>query len=174
MGAMHMGRLQPMGLLMGLAVLSGCVEAYQSVRPEPRLYAAARPAPGYYCYDCHGYQYLDPYYDWCPPNSYRIRWDQSPQLMRVYRERYVALKEQNRTLGRYRYAERYRSTPGYRETRHYRDDPSQGAPEPDRRIQDSRREQGAPGRGKSERAPHDAGDSRPEHSRDQRTQGTES
>ena len=169
-----MARLRPMGLLVGLAVLSGCVQAYQSVRPEPRLYAATRPTPGYYCYDCHGYRYLDPYYDWCPPNGYRIRWDQSPQLMRVYRERYVALKERDRKLGRYRYADRYRTTRRYRESRDYEGDPSHEVRKPERRMKDSRREQGAPGRGKSERAPRDPGDSRPKKSRGQRPQGTES
>ncbi len=169
-----MGWLRPIGLIIGLAVLSGCVEAYRSVRPEPRLYAAARPAPGYYCYDCHGYQYLDPYYDWCPPNGYRIRWAQSPQLMRAYRERYVALKERDRKLGQYRYADRYRSTHRYREARDYEDGSSPGKRKPGTGIKDSRREQDAPGRGKSKRAPRDSDDSRPKKSRGQRPQGTES
>ena len=165
-----MVRLRPIGLIMVLAALSGCVYAYQSFQPAPRYWSGARPDPAYYCYDCHGYRYLDPYYDWCPPNGYRISWDRSPQLMRIYRERYVSLKQKDRRLGRYQYPERYRATRRYREATEYE---GNGASKPERRFEDSRREKKNPGRGKSKRAPRDE-DDRPRKSRSQRPQGTES
>ncbi len=152
------------GWLATLLLASGCVYASQSVRPEPRLWAGGRPVAGYYCYDCHGYRYFDPYYDWCPNYGFVIHWDRSPELTRVYRERYVALKRRDRRLGRWRYATDYRVTRRYREPRDYQvwlDSRSPGRlppPDPEQKLLD---------RGKTERERREA-DPRPDPTRDHR------
>jgi len=100
------------------ALLSGCVYAYQSVAVAPRFATEQRPDPSYFCYDCHGYRFFDPYYDWCPPYGFAYRWDR-PRMVKTYRERYVALKRQDRRLGRFEYPDGYRSSRRYREPRDY-------------------------------------------------------
>jgi len=107
------------GWLAVLALVSGCTYASTALRPEPRFYAAGRPDPSYYCYDCHGYRYFDPYYDWCPNYGFAFSWQRHPQLTRIYRERYVALKVRDRQLGRWRYPDGYRASRRFREPRDY-------------------------------------------------------
>ncbi len=101
-----------------LAVLPGCALRVGSRHSPTASYASSqRPSPSYYCYDCHGYRYLDPYYDWCAGYGFRYAWGHHPETVRAYRERYVRIKEQNPTYGRYRYPAEYR------EQRRYRDPP---------------------------------------------------
>jgi hypothetical protein len=103
-----------------LAVLPGCAIWVGSRYPLTASYASSgRPSPSYYCYDCHGYRYLDPYYDWCAGYGFRYAWDRHPETVRVYRERYVRIKEQNPSYGRYRYPVEYRRQRRYREPRDY-------------------------------------------------------
>jgi hypothetical protein len=109
---------RPIALVVLAALLSGCVYAYHSTAVAPRFATEQRPDPSYFCYDCHGYRFFDPYYDWCPPYGFAYRWDR-PRMQRIYRERYVALKRQDRRLGRFEYPEGYRSTRRYREPRDY-------------------------------------------------------
>lgn len=111
---------QAAGAAVLLAVLPGCAVWVASRYPAAVTYASAgRPAPSYYCYDCHGYRYLDPYYDWCAGYGFRYAWDHHPETVRVYRERYVRIKEQNPSYGRYRYPTEYRRQQRYREPRDY-------------------------------------------------------
>ena len=106
------------GLAAALALLPGCAVWLETRYPAAISFdVAARPAPGYYCYDCHGYRYFDPYYDWCAAHGFRYAWDRHPETVRIYRERYVRIKEQNPTYGRYRYRA------GYRDARRYRQPP---------------------------------------------------
>jgi len=107
------------GWVAGLCLLSGCVYGYQSVAHEARYSPDSRPYPGYYCYDCHGYRYFDPYYDWCAYYGFRFGWSQQPGAVAVYRERYVRIKENHPEYGRYRYRAGYREDPRYRESRDY-------------------------------------------------------
>jgi hypothetical protein len=108
------------GAAVALALLAGCGVWVQSRYPATASYdVAGRPVPGYYCYDCHGYRYFDPYYDWCVNYGFRFAWDRHPDAVRIYRERYVRIKEQNPTYGRYRYSAGYRGERRYREPRDY-------------------------------------------------------
>jgi hypothetical protein len=115
-----MAGLRTVALLAVLALVPGCaVWMGTRVPAELRSASLGRPTPSYYCYDCHGYRYLDPYYDWCPGHGFRYAWDRHPETVRVYRDRYVRIKEQNPTFGRYRYRADYREQRRYREPRDY-------------------------------------------------------
>ena len=122
------------GAVAALGLLAGCEVWVQSRGPVGAAYdVAGRPAQGYYCYDCHGYRYFDPYYDWCSYYGFRYAWDRHPEAVAVYRERYVRIKEQNPTFGRYRYSAGYRDERRYREPRNYDDWRSVGSgPRPPR------------------------------------------
>ena len=111
---------QVAGAAATLIVFPGCAIWVGSRLPVTAGYSpAGRPVPSYYCYDCHGYRYLDPYYDWCAGYGFRYAWDRHPEAVRVYRERYVRIKEQNPSFGRYRYTPEYREQRRYREPRDY-------------------------------------------------------
>jgi hypothetical protein len=103
-----------------LALLSGCAVWVESRYPVPATYdVSGRPVSSYYCYDCHGFRYFDPYYDWCVSYGYRYAWDRNPDAVTVYRDRYVRIKEQNPKFGRYRYRAGYRDARRYREPADY-------------------------------------------------------
>ena len=111
---------QMAGAAVVLAVLPGCAIWVGTRHPRTESYASTgRPSASYYCYDCHGYRYLDPYYDWCTGHGFRYAWDRHPETVRAYRERYVRIKEQNPSYGRYRYPVEYRGQRRYREPRDY-------------------------------------------------------
>ena len=111
---------QMAGAAMVLAVLPGCMIWVGTRYLRGASYASAgRPSESYYCYDCHGYRYLDPYYDWCSGYGFRYAWDRHPETVRAYRERYVRIKEQNPSFGRYRYPAEYRAQRRYREPQDY-------------------------------------------------------
>lgn len=107
------------GLATGLLGLSGCVYGYRTMFVESRYSSASRPDATYFCYDCHGYRFFDPYYDWCVAYGFRYRWPAHPQVMSLYRERYVRIREQHPEYGRYRYRPGYKSSTRYRESRDY-------------------------------------------------------
>ncbi len=134
----------------GLALLPGCAVWLETRTPVAFLgYSGqVRPTASYYCYDCHGYRYLDPYYDWCPGYGFRYAWDRHPETVRVYRERYVRIKEQNPSYGRYRYRTDYRDQRRYRQPLDYdswRRAPGSRKPSPDR-VKVRERERPEPGR----------------------------
>lgn len=107
------------GLAAGIAALAGCGYLYE-VRGTVASYdVSGRPVAGYYCYDCHGYRYFDPYYDWCPGHGFRYGWSRHPEAVGVYRARYVRIKQQNPDYGRYRYPSRYRDSRRYKEPHDY-------------------------------------------------------
>jgi len=83
--------------------------------------ASSRPDNSYFCDDCHGYRYFDPYYDWCANHGFRYAWAAHPKVLGLYRERYVTIREHHPEYGRYRYQPGYRSSPRYREARDYED-----------------------------------------------------
>lgn len=107
------------GAAAGLLALSGCVYVYQSVGVRTRYAYADRPEPSYYCYDCHGYRYFDPYYDWCVRYGFRYAWVDHPQVNEIYRDRYVRIKEEHPDYGSYRYRARYQEEPRYRDPADY-------------------------------------------------------
>jgi hypothetical protein len=107
------------GLVAGLFSLSGCVYAYRTVFVDARYSSASRPHASYFCYDCHGYRFFDPYYDWCVPYGFRYGWRAHPQVVSLYRERYVRIREQHPEYGRYRYRPGYQASSRYREGRDY-------------------------------------------------------
>jgi len=107
------------GVAAGLLGLSGCYYGYQEAYQGSRYSVASRPHSTYFCYDCHGYRFFDPYYDWCAGYGFRYAWSTHPQAVRLYRERYVRIREQHPEYGRYRYTPGYRSLPRYRDERDY-------------------------------------------------------
>lgn len=122
------------GLVAGLGILSGCAYGYRGAALEGRYSSATRPDATYYCYDCHGYRYFDPYYDWCARYGFLYRWNDHPRTTAVYRQRYVRIKESHPDYGRYRYRAGYRGDARYRESRDYetwRATPRERTPERD-------------------------------------------
>ena len=106
------------GLAAGALALSSCAVGYRTVIAA-RYDAESRPEGSYYCYDCHGYRYFDPYYDYCPYYGFRYRWDEHPGAGVLYRERYVGIRRLHPEYGRYRYHEDYRASSRYREPQSY-------------------------------------------------------
>src|SRR5262249_33866357 len=82
-------------------------------------HASGRPHPSYYCYDCHGYRYFDPYYDWCAGHGFRYPWSSHPEVIDLYRARYLRIRESHPEYGRYRYRGDYREGRRYREPTSY-------------------------------------------------------
>jgi hypothetical protein len=80
---------------------------------------SGRPAASYYCYDCHGYRYFDPYYDWCAGYGFRYGWSGHPEVLELYRTRYLGIRESHPEYGRYRYRAGYQETRRYREPASY-------------------------------------------------------
>jgi hypothetical protein len=107
------------GITAGLLVLAGCGYGYRTVAVQARYSTSSRPDASYFCYDCHGYRYFDPYYDYCAGYGFQYRWARHPQVIAIYRERYVRIKENHPDYGRYRYRDGYRAAPRYREPRDY-------------------------------------------------------
>jgi hypothetical protein len=107
------------GIAAALLALAGCGYGYRMAAVSGRYSAGTRPDASYFCYDCHGYRYFDPYYDYCESYGFRYRWSSHPGVVGIYRTRYVRIKESHPDYGRYRYREGYRATPRYREPRDY-------------------------------------------------------
>ena len=76
-------------------------------------YRHARPHSNYYCYDCHGYTYFDPYYDYCVNFGFRIDWRHHTSLWRYYSRHHdtIVIK---RGFPQYRYKHDYREGPRYK------------------------------------------------------------
>ncbi len=134
-----------------LLALTGCVAGYGMSSLSARHSLTSRPHPSYYCYDCHGDRFFDPYYDWCVNYGFRYSWASRPEVTRLYRERYLRIKERHPEYGRYRYRSDYRETRRYREPADYeawlergRGDPGQS----ERRTERTRQR---------EKKPNDAG-----------------
>src|SRR5213594_1513477 len=102
-----------------LALVAGCAYGIRTVGVQARYSADSRPDPSYYCYDCHGYRFFDPYYDWCVYHGFRYRWEEYPWVVGLYRERYLRIRERHPDYGRYRYRQDYRLAPRYREGADY-------------------------------------------------------
>lgn len=105
------------------------------VAVQARYSTDSRPDASYFCYDCHGFRYFDPYYDYCMRYGFQYRWSRYPQTITIYRDRYVRIKESHPDYGRYRYRDGYRAAPRYREPQDYeawrsgtRAKPSNGSP----------------------------------------------
>jgi hypothetical protein len=137
----------------GLLLLAGCGYGYRMVGVQARFSASSRPDPSYFCYDCHGYRYFDPYYDYCAGEGFRYRWADHPRAMIVYRDRYVRIREAHPDYGRYRYRQGYRTAERYRAPRDYeawRHEVKQGsAPEARKGRERKVREKEAPEPGKT-------------------------
>lgn len=102
------------GLVAGALALSGCVYGYRTVSLGGRYSMESRPDGSYYCYDCHGYRFFDPYYDYCSYYGFRYRWGEHPRAGALYRQRYVRIRQAHPEYGRYRYQEDYRASTRYR------------------------------------------------------------
>lgn len=144
----------------GLALLPGCAVWIDAQSPAILRYAGqGRPTPSYYCYDCHGDRYLDPYYDFCPGRGFRYAWDRHPETVRVYRERYVRIREQNPSYGRYRYRTDYRDQRRYREPVDYESwRVAPGSPKPSSPERMKVRDRERPDPGKKTKQPRKWGD----------------
>jgi hypothetical protein len=106
------------GHVAALLVISGCAYGYRSA-VVGGYSADSRPDASYFCYDCHGYRFFDPYYDWCVHYGFRYRWADHAQVGRLYRERYVRIRVTHPEYGRYRYRPGYRASTRYREALDY-------------------------------------------------------
>ncbi|OGF13711.1 MAG: hypothetical protein A2W00_03545 [Candidatus Eisenbacteria bacterium RBG_16_71_46] len=107
------------GMGAGLLAVSGCAYGYGMTRAEVAYSASSRPDASYYCYDCHGYRYFDPYYDWCAGLGFRYGWSSHPRVIAIYRQRYVGIREKHPEYGRYRYPRNYRRWDTYRKPQDY-------------------------------------------------------
>ena len=107
------------GVSAGLLALSGCGYGYRMVAVQARYSTDSRPDASYFCYDCHGFRYFDPYYDYCVRYGFQYRWARHPQVVTIYRDRYVGIKESHPDYGRYRYRDGYRAEPRYHEPKDY-------------------------------------------------------
>jgi hypothetical protein len=105
--------------LAALFALSGCMAGFGATRLYTHNAATSRPHPSYYCYDCHGDRYFDPYYDWCAGYGFRYAWGAHPEVVGLYRQRYLAIKQRHPEYGHYRYRSGYRETRRYREPADY-------------------------------------------------------
>lgn len=127
---------------MGALALSSCVYGYRTVTLAGRYSTESRPDRTYYCYDCHGYRFFDPYYDYCSYYGFRYRWDDHPGAGALYRQRYVRIRQAHPEYGRYRYQDDYRASTRYREGQSYeewrRGSRESGADRDERRRHDAR------------------------------------
>jgi hypothetical protein len=115
-----MGRKHRTRWTAAVAVLlaaAGCASGARMATVEPG--PSGRPDASYYCYDCHGYRYFDPYYDWCAGYGFRYGWSAHPGVMELYRARYLGIRESHPEYGRYRYHAGYQETRRYREPASY-------------------------------------------------------
>jgi len=154
-------------LAVGALALSGCVYGYQTMAPAGQYSTDSRPDGSYYCYDCHGYRFFDPYYDYCSYYGFRYRWDEHPRTSVVYRQRYVRIRSAHPEYGRYRYREDYRATTRYRVPASYeeyrREESGDRARDADMQRHDRGRrpewkERKGRGEGKKDRDPDDGRD----------------
>lgn len=111
------------GLLLVCAVTlplvaGGCV-AYIHTRVPivvgagPHYYHG-RPHRNYVCYDCHGYTYFDPYYDFCVQYGFRVNWDRSTSLYKYYWRNRAAIRTKPGWSSKYKYRADYRFAPKYK------------------------------------------------------------
>jgi len=125
-----LGKLPFVLLLVAVAALpfvGGCVAYVHTTLPiviDTEGYHGhrgyyARPHPQYYCYDCHGYAYFDPYYDYCIHYGFRFRWDSYPSLRRYYREHYPVIVKKTPHYGEYKYKPDYRRNRSYQKPPDY-------------------------------------------------------
>jgi hypothetical protein len=85
-------------------LVAGCAGAYGPRAGVSFGYVSrGRPHPRYFCADCHGVRYFDPYYDLCMRYGYRFDWRRSPEVVATYRRDYVRIRRSDPTIGRYRY-----------------------------------------------------------------------
>ena len=121
------GRLPRVLLLaacvVALPALVGCVAYVQGAFPivigSPHsYYHNARPHSSYYCYDCHGYTYFDPYYDYCANFGFRIDWGRQTPLWRYYTRHYDTIVTRT-GYPQYRYKYDYREGPRYKRSVNY-------------------------------------------------------
>lgn len=97
--------------LFGLALAlfgAGCAGVYPSGSMRFAYGPTVRPHPDYFCADCHGVAYFDPYYDLCLSYGYAFDWRGRPDVVSSYRQSYVRIRRAYPDAGRYRYPTRYR------------------------------------------------------------------
>jgi hypothetical protein len=111
-----------------LPILVGCVAyvhgGFPIVIASPHhhyyddAYYYPRPHSSYFCYDCHGYTYFDPYYDYCVNFGFRVDWGHHTPLWRYYTRHhdnivYKMGHPQYRYKFDYREGPRYKTPPSY-------------------------------------------------------------
>ena len=153
-----MRRTRWAGLAAMLCALSGCVYGAYQLGSTPRYATASRPDPSYFCYDCHGERYFDPYYDWCTRYDFHYDWGRRPRVVALYRSRYLRLKEADRRIGRYNYPEDHRVERRYREPRDYdswRLEQRERGEHPRERSKSGEQDERSPGKKKKDERPRD-------------------
>jgi len=112
-----------------LPVLVGCVAYVHGGFPivigsphhdydDYHPYYHPRPYSSYFCYDCHGYTYFDPYYDYCANFGFRIDWGHRTPLWRYYTRHHNTIVWK---MGhpQYKYKYDYREGPKYKSPSSY-------------------------------------------------------
>jgi len=121
-------RRLPIALLVSLAaipLLAGCIAyvhgSFPMVVGEGYGHHGyyGNPVPQYYCYDCHGYRYFDPYYDYCSYYGFRFDWYTHPSVHRYYREHHTIIVRDTPHFGDYKYKSNYRHDSNYRRPSDY-------------------------------------------------------
>ena len=108
-------------LLLGVVLSTslGCMAIIHHRHYTPRYNAHARPFPKYYCYDCHGYDYFEPYYDFCVHYGFVFRWDQCRSCRSYYERHYVKIRKAHPRKRVYKYKRDYTRDRRYREPADY-------------------------------------------------------
>lgn len=105
-----------------LPVVVGCVAyvhgGFPIVIGSPHHQYYARPHASYYCYDCHGYTYFDPYYDYCLNFGFRVDWGRHTPLWRYYSRHHDTIV-MKMGYPAYRYKYNYREGPRYKSSVNY-------------------------------------------------------
>ena len=103
-------------LLLGVVLSTslGCMAIIHQRYHAPRYSPHARPFPRYYCYDCHAYEYFEPYYDFCVRYGFAFRWDDCRSCRSYYEKHYVKIRKRYPRKHVYKYKSDYRKDRRYR------------------------------------------------------------
>jgi hypothetical protein len=106
-----------------LPLLWGCVAVVHTRFPivigAGHYHHAPRPHSSYYCYDCHGYTYFDPYYDYCMHFGFRVNWGHHTSLWRYYTRNNDTIRVKIKAPPKYKYTRNYRETVRYKSPVNY-------------------------------------------------------
>jgi len=142
-------------MLLVVSASVGCVAIIHHRYYVPRYAVHARPVPDYFCYDCHGYDYFDPYYDFCVRYGFVFRWDECYSCRTYYRKHYVKIRRAHPRSRLYKYKRDYRKERRYRDPVDYEVWREKNVKKKDRKIEKKTRSKKPRTESKSERKKRD-------------------